>query len=83
MDNHFPYDEKVGVIAGTRAEFKDFASKQIDKGSAATYFYVSDAQQLRGYQGQLVKIGTYYTRTDLEEINANFDLCTLDYDTKD
>lgn len=54
---------KILVIAGNYSEFKLFLNKQINK---RNYIYVTKFNWLGTHNVPIVKVGTWYERTDLD-----------------
>jgi hypothetical protein len=70
---------KLGVIAGTHQEFLEYVSRLFDydpRKNNIQYFYVYSPSQIKEYRGQLVKVGTYYNREDIDEMEIAFEKCS-------
>lgn len=62
-------DDKVYVVAGTRAEFDSYRTKKMNEGSRSQYYYVATPEALLGLSRiKGVFVGSWRQRNDIGDI---------------
>lgn len=78
-------DDKVYVVAGTRAEFDSYRTKKMNEGSRSQYYFVATPEALLGLSRiKGVFVGSWKQRSDIDRIQDAIHIIKerMKYDTQ-